>query len=256
MQFMPSTYDAWAVDGDGDGKRNLYASLPDAFHSAGGLPQGGRLAGGRAVGARRCVSARASLATAMSRCARPLRRSTPGASGAGLGVARADGSPLPADDLPAAPPPPRRGPRGPLSWSIATTSGSSTGTARSSTPSRWGSLADQVTGAPPLARPPPPEERVRISEIRALQEGLAKLGLYEREIDGVFGSGTRAAIAAFQRRQGLPADGHLNRALLERVAPRSRALEAGAGPRAEPGPRGARSPLEAGGRALGALGSA
>lgn len=32
-QFMPSTYLRLAVDGDGDGRRNLVASVPDALHS-------------------------------------------------------------------------------------------------------------------------------------------------------------------------------------------------------------------------------
>lgn len=35
FQFMPSTYVAYAVDGDGDGKIDLRNSLPDAFYSAG-----------------------------------------------------------------------------------------------------------------------------------------------------------------------------------------------------------------------------
>lgn len=32
-QFMPSSYRTWAVDGDGDGTRDLFASQPDAIHS-------------------------------------------------------------------------------------------------------------------------------------------------------------------------------------------------------------------------------
>ncbi len=32
-QFIPSSYRAYAVDGDGDGKRDLWNSLPDVFHS-------------------------------------------------------------------------------------------------------------------------------------------------------------------------------------------------------------------------------
>ncbi|MBB5209610.1 lytic murein transglycosylase B [Chiayiivirga flava] len=32
-QFMPSSYRAYAVDGDGDGKRDLFGSLPDIFAS-------------------------------------------------------------------------------------------------------------------------------------------------------------------------------------------------------------------------------
>jgi membrane-bound lytic murein transglycosylase B len=49
-QFMPSSYRAYAVDGDGDGKRDLFGSLPDIFASianyfvAHGWEQGGLVA--------------------------------------------------------------------------------------------------------------------------------------------------------------------------------------------------------------------
>jgi membrane-bound lytic murein transglycosylase B len=39
MQFMPSTFRAHAVDGDGDGRIDLWNSLPDAMHSAGNYLQ-------------------------------------------------------------------------------------------------------------------------------------------------------------------------------------------------------------------------
>jgi membrane-bound lytic murein transglycosylase B len=32
-QFMPSSYDAYAVDYDGDGRRDIWTSLPDVFAS-------------------------------------------------------------------------------------------------------------------------------------------------------------------------------------------------------------------------------
>ena len=34
VQFMPSTFTSYAVDGDGDGRRDIWHSLPDAFASA------------------------------------------------------------------------------------------------------------------------------------------------------------------------------------------------------------------------------
>lgn len=39
MQFMPSTFRAYAVDGDADGRIDLWNSLPDALHSAGNYLQ-------------------------------------------------------------------------------------------------------------------------------------------------------------------------------------------------------------------------
>ena len=44
----------------------------------------------------------------------------------------------------------------------------------------------------------------------AIQRRLATLGFYRSGIDGVFGSGTRRAIAAWQDSRQLPGNGYLN----------------------------------------------
>ncbi len=46
----------------------------------------------------------------------------------------------------------------------------------------------------------------RNEAVRTLQEQLLLLGFYREEVDGIFGSGTQTAVAAFQRQQGLVAD--------------------------------------------------
>ena len=46
-QFMPSSFRAYAVDGDGDGHRDLWGELGDVFASVGELPRAGT-AGARA----------------------------------------------------------------------------------------------------------------------------------------------------------------------------------------------------------------
>ncbi len=43
--------------------------------------------------------------------------------------------------------------------------------------------------------------------VRRLQDALIELGLLDGEADGRFGPDTRAAVEAFQRERGLPADG-------------------------------------------------
>ncbi len=59
-----------------------------------------------------------------------------------------------------------------------------------------------------------------------MQAALAWFGHYEAAVDGAFGPGTRAAIAAWQQAQGLPATGVLTRAERQRLLGARAALEA------------------------------
>ena len=61
----------------------------------------------------------------------------------------------------------------------------------------------------PAAPTSPPVLRTgsRGEAVTNLQSRLKNLGYYEGEIDGQFGAGTRDAVAAFQRQNGLDADG-------------------------------------------------
>ncbi|GAB5388573.1 MAG: lytic murein transglycosylase [Alphaproteobacteria bacterium] len=47
-QFMPTSFSRWALDGNGDGKRDIWGTLPDVFHSTGNyLKRNGWQAGER-----------------------------------------------------------------------------------------------------------------------------------------------------------------------------------------------------------------
>jgi len=50
--------------------------------------------------------------------------------------------------------------------------------------------------------------------VAAVQRRLARGGYYRGSIDGVIGPGTRSAVAAFERKNGLPVDGVIDRQLL------------------------------------------
>ena len=56
-----------------------------------------------------------------------------------------------------------------------------------------------------------------IKEKFELQTRLKQLGYYEGEIDGNFGSGSRAAIEAFQSRLGLTKDGNPSQKVLQAI---------------------------------------
>lgn len=45
------------------------------------------------------------------------------------------------------------------------------------------------------------------AEVRAIQDKLKRWGYYDGQVDGIFGSRTRAAVVKFQQKNGLAADG-------------------------------------------------
>ena len=51
-------------------------------------------------------------------------------------------------------------------------------------------------------------------EVKEVQRRLKKWGYYNGSVDGVFGAGTRAAVIAFQKKNGLTADGIAGQATL------------------------------------------
>ncbi|MEO1640860.1 MAG: lytic murein transglycosylase [Pseudomonadota bacterium] len=81
-----------------------------------------------------------------------------------------------------------------------------------------GHLGDRIRGAGPLRTPfPPDERRLRRAERRELQERLTRAGFSTQGVDGVIGPNTRSAIRAYQRSQGLIPDGHPSLSLLQRL---------------------------------------
>ena len=57
----------------------------------------------------------------------------------------------------------------------------------------------------------------RGSEVTKLQNALKELGLYSAKVDGVYGRGTRTAVIAFQKANGLKADGIAGPKTLEKL---------------------------------------
>lgn len=64
----------------------------------------------------------------------------------------------------------------------------------------------------PQSTPPPDPERVR-----AIQQGLSTLGLYDGPVNGTMSAETRDSIKAYQREEGLVVDGAPSEALLEHI---------------------------------------
>lgn len=211
LQFMPSTFQNHAVDGDGDGRKDLWNSLPDAFSSgANYLHQLGWQAGeswGREV--------RLPPGFDWQQAHHGVRK--PLASWAALGVTQADGQPLPLADMRGAILLPQ-GHAGPaflvyrnfdfiLNWNRSISYALAVG-----------HLADRLIGLPVLANGRQADNR-RMSREDAteIQQRLILLGFDPGASDGVLGARTKAAIREFQHSNQLPADGYPSLGLLERL---------------------------------------
>ncbi len=79
----------------------------------------------------------------------------------------------------------------------------------------------QVVTAAPATPSPTPKSLQRgftgSDEVRALQRRLKELGYYSGSVDGDFGAGTETAVKAFQKANGLTADGKAGAKTLEKL---------------------------------------
>lgn len=211
-QFMPSSYWRYAVDGDGDGQINLWASEKDAlasganFLSALGWKKGERW--GREV----------SLPDTFPYLETGLNNARPISKWAELHVRRANGGALPSADIKGAVLVPA-GHEGPAflvydNFSVIMKWNRSESYAIS-----VGHLADRISGAAGLKNPPSlaPAALTR-EQIMAMQKSLITRGYNPGEPDGVMGPATRSALSSFQKDAGLIADGFPNQAALEKLS--------------------------------------
>jgi hypothetical protein len=202
-QFMPSSFLADAVDGDGDGKRDIWRSVPDVIASIGHfLAQSGWKAG-LPWGCEVRLPERLDLSVHDRDLGEWSR----------LGVARADGGAMPRAGLgrlflPA-------GIAGPAfllteNWEAIRAYNTSDAYALA-----IGLLSDRIAGGPPLSRPWPGGAALTGDERREVHRRLAALGLYQGIPDGKFGAQTRDAVRRFQLARGLVPDGYADRQVLE-----------------------------------------
>ncbi len=211
MQFMPSTFLRYAKDMDGDGRRDLWNSIPDAFGSAANfLRQLGWVPGlewGREV----------RLPSAFDYTLAGRDHMLSFSEWSKLGVTTTAGSSLPTIEQRAALIVPA-GHQGPaflvtknfyviMRWNRSEFYALSVG-----------HLADRIAGAVSLQRTPM-NETIKISreQVRQLQKDLSTLGIDAGDADGVVGSVTRQAISRFQQKTQRIADGHLDTSLLNAV---------------------------------------
>lgn len=69
-----------------------------------------------------------------------------------------------------------------------------------------GHLADRIAGGPSFETPWSASHQLRTTSVEAMQQRLTQIGLYGDKIDGKAGMKTRAALGAYQKKAGLKVD--------------------------------------------------
>lgn len=201
-QFMPSTYQQYAIDGDDDGRINLWRSERDALASGANFLK--QLGWQREQRWGREVKLPDNFPYAEAR----LNNRQSLTYWSDIGITLTNNDPLPiADQLAAVIIP--AGHTGPaflvypnfnviMNWNRSTSYALSVGL-----------LADRIAGAGPLSRPPSQTEKALSRQrIKQLQQKLNTLGFDSGKPDGVMGYLTRNAIRSFQSTHDLIADGY------------------------------------------------
>jgi lytic murein transglycosylase len=210
-QLLPSTYLSSAVDADGDGRRDIWGSAPDALASAANLLAKGGWS--RGVGWAYEVILAPGFDYGLSETAKELpdwwREK---------GARRADGEAWGHADA-AAP-------------AMLLLPAGYTGPAFLAMPNHFavreynnsiayalgvGLLADRFAGGGPLRAAWPKEAALSLTDRLDAQTALIRLGFNPGPPDGAIGLMTRQALRAWQKSQGLPADGYLSPAMVARL---------------------------------------
>lgn len=209
-QFMPTTFQRYAVDFNGDGRRDLWRTPEDALASTAAYLASSGWRRGEAWGLEVILPPDFDFDhTGMGR--------KPVSYWRDKGAAAAGGAPWPAADtalrllLPS-------GAGGPaflvgagfdavlrynpsLSYALAVCH-----------------LADRITGGPGFVTAWPQDERALVrAEREELQRLLAAAGFDPGPVDGLLGGLTRGALRSYQKRSALPPDGHPSHLILERL---------------------------------------
>jgi lytic murein transglycosylase len=81
-----------------------------------------------------------------------------------------------------------------------------------------GHLSDRMTSPLPFAAPWSASTQLRTVDVEAMQQGLTRLGLYKDKLDGKAGMLTRAALGAYQKSAGLKVDCWPSEAVLRSIS--------------------------------------
>ncbi len=206
-QFIPTSYLAYAADIDGDGRANIWESVPDALATAANLLRKNGWQAGKTWGYEVVVPDR--YRGKLERDNRTL------GEWQSLGFRRPNGKgfPSPSDNANLVRLAGDNGPAFLMTKNFFVLK-------RYNNADKYalavGMLGDRIGGYGGLYRDWPRGYTPLSSQERyELQKHLASRGLYDGKIDGKIGSGSKSAIMSLQGRAGMAKDGNASKALLE-----------------------------------------
>jgi lytic murein transglycosylase len=210
-QFLPVHYVNYAVDYDGDGRRDLLRSEDDVIGSTANYIANG-LKWRRGEPWLEEIKVPQNLPWDQT----DLTVQQPRAKWGQLGVTYPDGRPLPSDNLAASVllPMGRNGPAFMAYPNFAAYTEWNNSLIYSTTA---GYLASRIAGAAPMRKPTTPVAQLPFNELKQLQQLLVQAGFNVGKVDGVLGQQSRAAVKAMQIKFGLPADSWPTAELLARM---------------------------------------
>jgi len=207
-QFMPSTFLQSAVDFDGDGRRDIVGSVPDALASTANYLRRAGWRTGQPWGWEVRLPGGFDPALAGRTQRRPL------SDWAVRGIRRVDGRPIEASATVAAVLLPA-GPKGPAFLVLRNFDALFAYNAAESYALAIAQLSDRIQGGPGIvAAWPTDDPGLSRAERRELQTLLLARGHAIGEVDGMIGAVTRGAIRGEQARLGMAQDGRAGARLL------------------------------------------
>ena len=210
LQFLPSVFYSYGVDGDNDGRIDIWNSLPDIFHSAANFLSESGWRGDERWGREVILPVNFDFRLSGTGTRKRLQEWQE------LGIIQTSGAPIPVADMDASIvlPVGAAGPAFLAYDNYRTTLVYNPSTFYALT---VGHLADRFTGSAAIQRMPDNERAMSVANVKELQERLNALGFNSGEPDGRVGRRTRSAIRSYQGDSDLPMDGYASIQLLEAV---------------------------------------
>ena len=200
-QFLPSEFYKYAVDFDGDGRADIWRSVPDALASAGKQLAGKGWRAGEPWAIEVRAPAAADCSIGVPEVTKPigewLKRGFVPVYGRKLSAAE-------------------------LSYDASLLQPEGSYGPSFLTPKNYfvlkdynfsdlyvlfvGHLSERIAGGRPFETPWSKNAQLKTSEVETMQRRLSTLGLYKDKVDGKAGMLTRAALGAYQKKNGLKVD--------------------------------------------------